>query len=126
GHTGLRVASEVAWSDAGPSRLLTDELVRLERMLPVLHRPGAMRRGPVVLSQDEAWELMTVTGAELEAAGFDVRVPPLSRRRPSPMLRLFAEPAGESHVGAHQLSNVRWSVVFADLELTAAALPSMA
>ena len=83
-------------SDGGPSRLLADELVRLERLLPVLHRPGAMRRGQVVLSQDEAWELMTVTGAELEAAGFDVRVPPLSRRRPSPVLRLFAEPAGES------------------------------
>ena len=37
-----------------------------------------------MLSQDEAWELMTVNGAELDAAGFEVRVPPLSRRRPSP------------------------------------------
>ena len=109
-----------------PPRLLADELVRLERMLPVLLRPGAMRRGPGVLSQDEAWELMTVTGAELEAAGFDVRVPALSRRKPSPVLRLFAEPAGESVVGAHQLSNVRWSVVFDDVELTAADIARLA
>jgi superfamily II DNA or RNA helicase len=126
GATGQLLPIEVALSDGGPSRLLADELVRLERTLPVLHRPGAMRRGQVVLSQDEAWELMTVTGAELDAAGFDVRVPPLSRRRPSPMLRLFAEPAGESHVGAHQLSNVRWSVVFDDLELTAADITRLA
>jgi superfamily II DNA or RNA helicase len=126
GATGQLLPIEVALSDGGPSRLLADELVRLERMLPVLHRPGAMRRGQVVLSQEEAWELMTVTGIELEAAGFDVRVPPLSRTRPSPMLRLFAEPAGESHVGAHQLSNVRWSVVFDDLDLTAADIARLA
>ncbi|HET9600501.1 MAG TPA: DEAD/DEAH box helicase, partial [Acidimicrobiales bacterium] len=79
-----------------------------------------------VLGQDEAWELMTVNGAELEAAGFDVRVPALSRRKPAPMLRLFAEPAGESHVGAHQLSNVRWSVVFDNVELTAAEITRLA
>ena len=42
------------------------------------------------------------------------------------MLRLFAEPTGESHVGAHQLSNVRWSVVFDDLELTAADITRLA
>ena len=42
---------------------LADELARLERILPVLLRPGALRRGQVYLSQDEAWELMTVTGA---------------------------------------------------------------
>ena len=106
---GQLLPIEVALSDGGPARPLADELVRLERLLPVLHRPGALRRGQVVLSQAEAWELMTVTGAELEAAGFEVRVPALSRTRPTPTLRLFAEPMGESLVGAHQLSNVRWS-----------------
>ena len=126
GATGQLLPIEVAIGDGGPARLLADELVRLERLLPVLHRPGQLRRGQVVLGQDEAWELMTVNGAELEAAGFDVRVPALSRRKPAPMLRLFAEPAGESHVGAHQLSNVRWSVVFDDVELTAAEITRLA
>ncbi|HEY8092589.1 MAG TPA: DEAD/DEAH box helicase, partial [Acidimicrobiales bacterium] len=126
GATGQLLPIEVALSDGGPARPLADELVRLERLLPVLLRPGALRRGQVVLSQPEAWELMTVTGAELEAAGFSVRVPALSRARPTPTLRLFAEPAGESHVGAHQLSNVRWSVVFDDVELTAAEVTRLA
>src|SRR5262245_2028041 len=126
GATGQLLPIEVALSDGGPSRPLSDELVRLERLLPVLHRPGAMRRGQVVLSQDEAWELMTVNGAELEAAGFEVRVPPLSRTRPSRTLRLFSAPTGESPVGAHQLSNVRWSVVFDDVELTAAEITRLA
>ena len=34
---------------------------------------------------------MTVIGVELEAAGFEVRVPELSRRKPTPSLRLFTE-----------------------------------
>ena len=37
----------------------------------------------------------------------------------SPGLRLFAEPSGDTVVGARQLSNVRWSAVFDDVELTA-------
>ncbi len=69
---------------------------------------------------------MTVTGASLEAAGFDVRVPALSRRKPSPGLRLFTEPVGDTVVGAHQLSNVRWSAVFDDVELTAAEVARLA
>jgi hypothetical protein len=69
---------------------------------------------------------MTSTGATLEAAGFVVRVPALSRRKPSPTLRLFTEPTGESVVGAHQLSNVRWSAVFDDVELTAAEVMRLA
>ena len=78
------------------------------------------------LSQDEAWELMTVTGPALEAAGFEVRVPALSRRKPTPALRLFVEPAGETVVGANQLSDVRWSAVFDDVELTAADVARLA
>ena len=78
------------------------------------------------LSQDEAWELMTVTGPALEAAGFEVRVPALSRRKPTPALRLFVEPTGETVVGANQLSDVRWSAVFDDVELTAADVARLA
>ncbi|MEL6986149.1 MAG: hypothetical protein AAFO29_27215, partial [Actinomycetota bacterium] len=40
-----------------------EELVRLERLFPELLRPGARRRGEVILSQDEAWRLMSREGA---------------------------------------------------------------
>ena len=91
------------------------------------HRiPGGLRRGQVYLSQAEAWELMTVTGPSLEAAGFELRVPALSRRKPKAGLKLFTEPTGDSVVGAHQLSNVRWSVVFDDVELSAAEIAQLA
>ena len=83
-----------AYTDA--YRAALEELI--ERKLPVLLRAGALRRGQVYLSQAEAWELMTVTGASLEAAGFEVRVPALSRRTPSPSLRLFTEPSGDTVV----------------------------
>ena len=117
---------EVALTDSRSTKPLADDLARLERLYPVLLRAGGQRRGQVYLSQDEAWELMTVTGATLEAAGFDVRVPALSRRSPSPTLRLFTEPSGDTVVGAHQLSNVRWSAVFDDVELTAADIARLA
>jgi SNF2 family DNA or RNA helicase len=39
---------------------------------------------------------------------------------------MFTEPAGESMVGAHQLSNVRWSAVFDDVELSAADIARLA
>jgi SNF2 family DNA or RNA helicase len=39
---------------------------------------------------------------------------------------MFTEPAGESVVGAHQLSNVRWSAVFDDVELSAADIAKLA
>ncbi len=119
GVEGDLMPIEAAIADGKTTKSLVDELVRLERVYPVLLRPGGQRRGQVYLSQDEAWELMTLTGPALEAAGFDVRVPALSRRRPSAGLRLFTEPTGDSVVGAQQLSNVRWSVVFDDVELTA-------
>jgi hypothetical protein len=67
--------------------------VRLERLLPALLRPGGTRRGEVVLSQAEAWELMSETGDELIAAGFDVRVTELSRKKATPSLRLQADPS---------------------------------
>jgi superfamily II DNA or RNA helicase len=118
---------EEAMSEKTDDRQLPGELARLHRILEVLNRPGPGRaRGKVYLSQPEAWEFMTVTGAAIEPAGFEVRVPALSRRKPSPALRLFTEPTGESVVGAHQLANVRWSVTFDDVELTAAEVARLA
>ncbi len=102
-----------------------DQLTRLERLFPPLLRPGARRRGEVLLSQDEAWQLMTVQGDMLTAAGFDVRVPALSRRKASPSLRLTSE-AAESVVGAQQLANVRWSALFDDVELSAEEIRRLA
>ena len=118
--SGALLPIEQAMGDTAEPRVMMDELARLERVLPALRRPGNLRRGQVVLSQPEAWELMTTTGASLEAAGFAVRAPALSRRQPKPTLRLFAERGGaDSVVGANQLSDVRWSVLFDDVELTA-------
>jgi hypothetical protein len=99
---------------------LVDQLERVERLLPALKRPGAARRGQVILSQDEAWELMTTTGPTLVSVGFDVRVPALSRKRATPSLRLTAESAGDTVVGARQLANVSWSALFDDVALSAA------
>ena len=103
-----------------------DHLTRLERLLPVLLRPGGERRGEVIVSQDEAWELMTRTGKSLESAGFEVRVPRLSRRRTTPALRMTADAAEETVVGAQQLASVRWSAVFDDVELDAAEIAELA
>jgi hypothetical protein len=126
GTEGGLVPIEVAIASSRAPKPLSDDLTRLERLYPALLRAGGTRRGQVYLKQDEAWELMTVTGASLEAAGFTVRVPALSRRSPSPTLRLFTEPAGDTVVGAHQLSDVRWSAVFDDVELTAADIARLA
>ncbi|MFT7648265.1 MAG: superfamily II DNA or RNA helicase [Candidatus Poriferisodalaceae bacterium] len=103
-----------------------DQLARMERLLPALLRPGGRRRGEVVLSQDEAWDLMSETGPALEAAGFEVRVPPLSRKKPSAALRLTAEESTASVVGAQQLTAVRWSAVFDGIELDAMEIARLA
>ena len=68
---------------------------------------------------------MTQTGEVLVAAGFEVRVPALSRRKPTPALRLTTE-GDETVVGANQLAAVRWSAVFDDVELTAAEIAALA
>ncbi|MEY2461721.1 MAG: hypothetical protein QOG30_3551, partial [Acidimicrobiaceae bacterium] len=119
GPSRALVDVEVALSASKSTQPVADELARLERLLPELQRPGALRRGQVYLSTDEAWELMTRTGEVLQAAGFEVRVPALSRRKPKPALRMFVEPAADTVVGARQLSDVRWSALFDDVELTA-------
>jgi hypothetical protein len=126
GAEGGLLPVELALTDSKNTKPLADDMARLERLFPVLLRAGGQRRGQVYLNQDEAWELMTVTGSSLESAGFDVRVPALSRRSLSPSLRLFTEPAGDTVVGARQLSDVRWSAVFDDVELTAAEVARLA
>ena len=101
--------------------------IRLERLLPVLRRPGGLRRGEVVLSQDEAWELMTVTGPRLARR----RLRRAGARAVAPEADAVAAPArrrrrASRSVGAHQLANVRWSAVFDDVELTAADIARLA
>lgn len=121
------VPIEVALVNAGNQRReLEGNLVRLERLYPPLLRPGSLRRGEVVLSQEEAWDLMSRIGLVLADAGFEMRVPALSRRKPTPSLRIFAESNGETSVGAHQLANVSWTAVFDDIELTAADIARLA
>ena len=102
------------------------QMSRLERLFPELVRLGGRRRGEVILNADEAWQLMTETGHVLQAVGYDVRVPALSRRRPTPSLRLTSVEAQETVVGARQLADVRWSVAFDDVELTAAEIRDLA
>ena len=126
GAEGTLMDVEVALVDGKDTKALGDELARLERIYDPLMRAGALRRGQVYLSQDEAWELMTVIGATLRTAGFEVRVPPLSRRKPSAGLRMFTEPVGDTVVGAHQLSDVRWTALFDDVELTASEVARLA
>jgi len=127
GRGAQLIPIEQAIVDAGADRRdLEDEVARLERLLPALMRPGGTRRGQVILSQDEAWDLMTNTGAQLLAAGFDVRVPALSKRRPKASLRVFADTAAATAVGANQLADVRWSAVFDDVELSAADIARLA
>ena len=101
------------------------QLARLERLFPELLRLGGRRRGEVILSQDEAWNLMTTSGDILRAAGFEVRVPELRRQKATASLRLTSE-ADESLVGAQQLADVRWSAVFDEVELTAAEISKLA
>ena len=128
GQDGNLEPVEVARVTASTNRRkeVRDSLKRLEQLLPVLLRPGSHRVGEVVLSQDEAWELMTVTGPTLAAAGFDVRVPALSRRKPTAALRLTTDDAQESVVGAQQLADVRWSAVFDDVELDVGEIQRLA
>ncbi|MEP7115642.1 MAG: SNF2 helicase-associated domain-containing protein, partial [Ilumatobacteraceae bacterium] len=116
---GTLVPIDAALRAEGGRRSLTGEWQRLGRLFPAIDRVGISRRGQVAMSQDEAWRFMTVVGPTLATIGFDVRLPALSRRKARPSLRLFAEAPANSVVGAHQLSNVAWSVLFDDVELTA-------
>ncbi|MCU0270137.1 MAG: DEAD/DEAH box helicase, partial [Acidimicrobiales bacterium] len=123
---GSLVPIDAAIRAEGANRAVATEWARLGRLVPAFDRAGVRRRGQVALSQDEAWEFMVTLGPTLAAVGFDVRVPALSRRRPTPSLRLFTETEGESVVGAHQLANVAWTVLFDDVELTATEIAQLA
>lgn len=74
GAEGNLMPIELALTDRPGTKVLGDELNRLERILPALLRPGAMRRGQVYLSTEEAWELMSRGGPSLAAAGYDLRL----------------------------------------------------
>jgi hypothetical protein len=126
GAEGKTLPVEMALADRKDTAAIASELDRLERMMPELLRAGGRRRGEVYLSQNEAWDFMTTRGPTLQTAGFDVRVPQLSRRKPTPALRLLASPTGDTVVGAAQLSNVQWSVVFDDVELSAGEVARLA
>ncbi|MEY2580203.1 MAG: hypothetical protein QOE09_52 [Ilumatobacteraceae bacterium] len=116
---GTLIPIDTALRAEGGRRSLVAEWQRLGRLFPAIDRVGVSRRGQVAISQDEAWEFMTERGPTLATVGFDVRLPALSRRKARPSLRLFAEATAGSVVGAHQLSNVAWSVLFDDVELSA-------
>jgi superfamily II DNA or RNA helicase len=123
---GSLVPIERAIVDAGSGGAVLDEQVtRVERIVPALLRPGS-NRGRVVLDQEEAWDLMANTGSVLADAGFDVRIPELARHRATPTLRVFADTPSTPAAGAAQLADVRWSVVFDDVELTAADIKRLA
>ncbi len=122
---GKLVAIDAALRAKGALRSVSSEWTRLSRLFPELGRANVQRRGHVALSQDEAWRFMTEVGPTLAAIGFDVRVPLISRRKARPALRLTTEATG-TVVGAHQLSNVAWTVLFDDLELTADEIAKLA
>lgn len=123
---GKLVPIDVATRGEHGNRHVGSEWTRLARLYPMLDRAGQRRRGQLALSQDEAWDFMTSSGPALAAVGFDVRVPQMSRRKATPSLRLFAETAGASVVGAHQLSAVSWTVLFDDVELSAEEVKRLA
>jgi len=118
---------EVAMATASQtkSKTINRQIQRLERLFPALLRPGGRRRGEVILSQEEAWQLMSDMGESLITAGFDVAVPALSKKTTTPTLRLTTE-SSETVVGAQQLADVRWSAVFGDVELSAAEISQLA
>ena len=123
---GRLIPIDVALRTEGGGSTLNTEWIRLGRLFPALDRAGIRRRGQVALSQDEAWDFMTTLGPTLSAAGFDVRVPAMSRKKAKPSLRLFADTPAGSVVGAHQLANVAWTVLFDDLELSMAEVKHLA
>ena len=124
-NAGQPVPIDVALRRERGGRTVAAEWERLGRAFPPVGRSTGSRRGQLALTQEQAWELMTTTGPTLAAIGFDVRVPIMSRRKATPMLRLVAE-SSDTVVGAHQLSNVSWSVLFDDVELTAADVARLA
>ena len=123
---GKLVPIDAALRSPDAQRGVAGEWARLLRVFPAIDRGSGARRGQVALSQDEAWGFMSMMGPLLASIGFEVRAPSLSKRTAKGSLRLFADAPTGTTVGAHQLSNVSWSVVFDDVELTAAEIAKLA
>ncbi len=68
---------------------------------------------------------MSNVGETLTAAGYDVRVPKLTDRKTTPILRITAE-SKDTVVGAQQIADVRWTAVFDDVELDAEQIRELA
>ena len=100
------------------------ELDRAEHLIPELRRAGSQWRGEAILSDDEAWHLMSEVGAALDSAGFDVQIPRVGKA-PKPSLRLTTVD-DRPHTSAADLARVRWSVLFDDVELTATEILALA
>ena len=103
---------------------LVDDVMRAERLVPELTRAGTERRGEAILTEDEAWEVLSVGAGTLVDAGFDLEFP-RSGRAPRPSLRLTALDGGSAPSSA-QLVHVRWSVLFDDVELSATEIAELA
>jgi len=123
GRSALVPLDTALRSDGG--RTATNEWARLQRMLPAFDRSKSTR-GQVALDQEEAWDFMSRSGPMLSSIGFDVRAPQLSLRSARPALHMFTEARPGSTVGVNQLSNVSWSVVFDDVELSATEIARLA
>ena len=126
GAEGNLLPVEIALADSRSTKPVADELARLERLLPALLRPGALRRGPGVPEPGRG------LGADDRRPARRSR-PPAStsgcRRCPaaSRSRRCTSGPtAPDTMVGANQLANVRWTAVFDDVELTAADISRLA
>jgi len=124
GRSALVPIDTLIRSDGG--RTATIEWARLQRMLPAVGRSQSSQRGQVALGQEEAWDFMRRLGPMLSSIGFDVRAPELSPRSARPALHMFTEARPGSSVGINQLSNVSWSVVFDDVELSATEIARLA
>ncbi len=124
GRSALVPIDTALRSDSG--RTARIEWARLQRMLPAFGRSRSPQRGQVALGHEEAWEFMSHLGPMLSSVGFDVRAPELSPRAARPALHMFTEARQGSTVGVNQLSNVSWSVVFDDVELSATEIARLA
>ena len=124
GRSELVPVAAALGSDGG--RTAKIEWARLQRMLPALDRSKSSTRGQVAMGQEEAWDFLSRVGPMLSSIGFDVRAPELSRRAARPALHMFTEARPGSTVGVNQLSNVSWSVVFDDVELSATEIARLA
>jgi superfamily II DNA or RNA helicase len=124
---GVHLPAEKALASHPSNRIrarVDRELERAEALIPELRRAGSQWRGEAVLTDDEAWRLMTETGPALDSAGFDVQIPRVGKAA-KPSLRLTTVD-DRPHTSAADLARVRWSVLFDDVELSASEILELA